>query len=200
MSEQFLWFASRGSGIVSLLLLTTVTVLGLTSMVRWQRPTWPRFLTNDLHSNLALLSVVFVGVHVTSAILDPFTNLGIYAATIPFASSYRPLWVGLGVISVYLFVALIVTSLLRERLGQRTWRLVHWVAYAGWPLAVVHSMGSGSDAFALWMMAIEALCIGVVALALTWRVAAGRTNREQLPAVVGASPRVHAPYADGDHR
>ena len=85
MSEQFLWFASRGSGIVSLLLLTTVTVLGLTSMVRWQRPTWPRFLTNDLHSNLALLSVVFVGVHVTSAILDPFTNLGIYAATIPFA-------------------------------------------------------------------------------------------------------------------
>jgi sulfoxide reductase heme-binding subunit YedZ len=194
MNDQLLWFASRGSGIVSLLLLTSVAVLGLISMVRWQRPTWPRFLINDLHSNLALLS------HVTSAVLDPFTNLGIYAATIPFASSYRPLWVGLGVISIYLFVALIITSLLRERLGERAWRLVHWVAYAAWPLAVLHSMGSGSDAFAPWMMGIEALCIGAVVLALTWRIASGRTNREQLPAVVGASRRVRAPYADRDQR
>jgi sulfoxide reductase heme-binding subunit YedZ len=200
MTDQLLWFASRGSGIVSLLLLTSVAVLGLVSMVRWQRPNWPRFLINDLHSNLALLSVVFVGVHVTSAVLDPFTNLGIYAATIPFASSYRPLWVGLGVISIYLFVALIITSLLRERLGERTWRLVHWVAYAAWPLAVLHSMGSGSDAFAPWMLGIEALCIGAVVLALTWRIASGRTNREQLATVVGASRRVNAPYADKDRR
>ena len=200
MNDQLLWFASRGSGIVSLLLLTSVAVLGLISMVRWQRPTWPRFLINDLHSNLALLSVVFIGVHVTSAVLDPFTNLGIYSATIPFVSSYRPLWVGLGVISIYLFIALIITSLLRERIGERTWRLVHWAAYGAWPLAVLHSMGSGSDAFAPWMMGIEALCIAAVVLALTWRIASGRTNREQLPAVVGASRRVHAPYADGDRK
>ena len=196
MNDQLLWFASRGSGIVSLILLTSVAVLGLVSMVRWQRPSWPRFLTNDLHSNLALLSVVFVGVHVTSAILDPFANLGVTAAVIPFASSYRPEWVAMGVISVYLTIAMIVTSLLRERLGERAWRLVHWLAYAAWPLAVVHSMGSGSDAFAPWMMAIEAVCIGAVSLALIWRVAAGRTNHQQLPAIVSASGRVRAPYAE----
>ncbi len=134
MNDQLLWFASRGAGIVSLILLTAVTVLGLMSVVRWQRPGWPRFLTADLHSNLALLSVIFVGVHIISAVIDPFAKLGVSAAVVPFASAYRPLWVGLGVISVYLVLSVVITSLLRERIGQRAWRAVHWVAYAGWPL------------------------------------------------------------------
>lgn len=198
MNDQLLWFASRGSGIVSLILLTSVTVLGLISVVRWQRPSWPRFLTADLHSNLALLSVVFVGVHITAAVLDPFAKLGISAATIPFASSYRPLWVGLGVISVYITVALIITSLLRERIGQRAWRAVHWLSYGAWPLAVLHSAGSGSDAFATWMLAIQALCVVIVVAALTWRLLAARSNREQLPVVVAASRTSRAPYAGHD--
>jgi len=198
MNDQLLWFASRGSGIVSLVLLTAVTVLGLISVVRWQRPSWPRFLTADLHSNLALLSVVFVGVHIVAAVLDPFAKLGISAAVIPFESSYRPLWVGLGVISVYLIVALIVTSLLRERIGQRTWRAVHWLAYGAWPLAVLHGAGSGSDAFATWMIAIEATCIVAVGIALTWRLVAARNIRNELPLVVAANATSPAPYADVD--
>ena len=198
MNDQLLWFASRGSGIVSLILLTAVTVLGLISVVRWQRPTWPRFVTADLHSNLALLSVVFVGVHIVAAILDPFAQLGISAAVIPFDSSYRPLWVGLGVISVYLIVALIITSLLRERIGQRTWRAVHWLAYGAWPLAVLHGAGSGSDAFAGWMIAIEAVCIVAVAVALTWRLVAARNIRNELPLVVAANSTARAPYAETD--
>lgn len=195
MNDQLLWFASRGSGIVSLILLTAVTVLGLASVVRWGRPWWPRFLTADLHSNLALLSVVFVTVHIVSAILDPFTKLGITAATIPFASSYRPLWIGLGVISVYLFVAMVVTSLLRERIGQRTWRLVHWVAYAGWPLALLHGIGSGSDLGAPWMLAIQGACTAAVVAALLWRIAAARDERARMRVAVAASPHVAAPFA-----
>ena len=198
VNEQLLWFASRGSGVVSLILLTAVTVLGLISVVRWQRPSWPRFLTADLHSNLALLSIVFVGVHIVAAILDPFAKLGITAAAIPFASSYRPIWVGLGVISVYMILAMIITSLLRERIGQRTWRAVHWLAYGAWPLAVLHSAGSGSDAFSTWMLAIEVLCVLVVAIALVWRLLAARSNREQLPVVVAASRTTRAPYAGND--
>lgn len=198
MNDQLLWFASRGSGVVSLLLLTSVAVLGLLSVVRWQRASWPRFLTADLHSNLALLSVVFVGVHITSAILDPFTKLGISAAAIPFASTYRPLWVGLGVISVYLILAVIVTSLLREQIGQRAWRAVHWVAYAAWPLAVLHSMGSGSDAFSIWMMSIEAVCVAVVLIALLARIRRSRGNRERLPVLVSGSGRMPAPYVDNE--
>lgn len=195
MNDQLLWFAARGSGIVSIILLTAVTVLGLMSVVRWGRRSWPRFLTADLHSNLALLSVVFVTVHVVSSILDPFAKLGITAATIPFASSYRPLWVGLGVISLYLFVAMLVTSLLRDRIGQRTWRLVHWAAYFAWPLAVLHGIGSGSDLGAPWMLGVQGACIAIVLGALLWRIAASRDERARMRSAAAASPHVSAPFA-----
>lgn len=195
LNDQLLWFASRGSGVVSLILLTCVTVLGLLGAARSQSAWWPRFLTVELHNNLALLSVMFVTVHVVAAIIDPFTSLGISAATIPFASSYRPLWVGLGVISVYLFVAMIATSLLRERIGRRTWRAVHWVAYAGWPLAFVHGLGAGSDSFSAWLLPVEAICLIAVVAALAWRVRAQRLGRN-LGAVVAGTRVAPAPFAD----
>lgn len=177
MSSQILWFVTRGSGIVSLVLATVVTCLGILTVLRWQRPGWPRFLTAELHRTLALLSVVFVGLHVVTAVLDPFTALGWAAALIPFASSYRPLWVGLGVISMDLVLAMIATSLLRDRIGQRAWRAVHWAAYLGWPLALVHSIKSGSDAAAPWMIGISIGSIFAVVGALAWRLLAARTGR-----------------------
>ena len=184
MSTQILWFATRGAGIVSMLLFTAVVVLGVVTTMRWQTERWPRFLTVELHRTISLLSVVFLVVHILTAILDPFTNLGLAAALVPFASSYRPLWVGLGVLSVYLGVAVLVTSLLRERVGLRLWRAVHWLAYASWPLAIIHSIESGSDATAPWMLVVDALCIGPVVLAVGWRLLAARgSNRSALASV-----------------
>ena len=144
MFDQVLWFSARGAGIVSLLLSTTVVCLGFATVVRWRAAGWPRFLTVELHRSLALLSMVFVGVHVATAILDPFTALGIPAAIVPLASTYRPIPVALGVISVDLLIAVIITSLLRDRIGFRAWRAVHWLAYAAWPLAVAHSLTAGT--------------------------------------------------------
>jgi sulfoxide reductase heme-binding subunit YedZ len=197
VSDQLLWFASRGSGVVSLILLTIVTVLGLLGAARWKADWWPRFLTIELHNNLALIAVMFVAVHVVAAIIDPFTSLGISAATIPFASTYRPLWVGLGVISVYLFIAMIVTSMLRERVGRRLWRAVHWAAYLGWPLAFMHGLGAGSDSFSLWLLPIELACALAVGAALTWRWRTVRLARVPLDTVVARTRTSPAPYAAG---
>jgi sulfoxide reductase heme-binding subunit YedZ len=172
MNDQVLWFATRGAGAVSLLLFTVVACLGIMTVGRFQRPGWPRFVTAELHRNLALLSTAFLAVHVITAIADPYTSLGLAAALVPFASSYRPLWVGLGVISVDLGVAIVATSLLRGRIGRRAWRAIHWLAYAAWPLAVVHSVGSGSDAGAVWMLAIDAACVIAVGAAVAWRLLA----------------------------
>lgn len=196
MNDQILWFATRGAGTVSLLLFTAVTALGLVSVVRWQTASWPRFLTVELHRNLALLSAVFLGVHIVTAIVDPFTSLGPLAAVIPLASSYRPLWVGLGAISLDLVVALIVTSLLRARIGQRAWRAVHWLAYGAWPLAVLHSIGSGSDSSAWWMRDVDVACVAIVAAAGLWRLAAGRSNRGRLAEIAdGSTPLGSKPLA-----
>src|SRR5438093_511325 len=118
MNDQILWFATRGAGVVSLLLLTAVVCLGVLTVVRWQSPAWPRFLSVVLHRNLALLSVAFLAIHIVTAVIDPYTSLGFIAAAIPFAWSYRPVWVGLGVISLDLLLAVVLTSLVRARRGN----------------------------------------------------------------------------------
>jgi predicted ferric reductase len=180
---QILWFATRGAGIVSLILFSSVACLGLLAVARTQARWWPRFLTVELHRNLALLSVVFLAIHVLTAVLDPFTHLGIAAAFVPLASAYRPLPVAFGVVSVYLVAAVVVTSLLRERIGHRVWRAIHWTSYASFPLAVEHTLTAGSDAFAQWMLGVTAVCVLAVGGALLYRATAGGTNRERLPAV-----------------
>lgn len=200
MSTQILWFATRGAGIVSLILFSTVVILGLLAAARTQSSSWPRFLTVELHRNLALLSLVFLGLHIATAILDPFTSLGIAAAVIPFASSYRPLAVAFGVVSVDLVLAVIVTSLLRERIGHRLWRTVHWASYVAWPLAVAHTLTAGSDALAPWMLATGGLSALAVGTAFVWRLTAQGTNRSRLAAVAGglADPVAVDPARTGE--
>ena len=187
MFDQVLWFTARGAGIVSLLLSTAVVCLGLLTTLRFERRDWPRFLTVELHRSIALVSVIFVAIHVVTAVLDPFTSLGIVAALVPFASSYRPVDVALGVISVYLVLAVLLSSLVRDRLSQRTWRAIHWLAYAAWPMAVLHSVTAGSDAFAPWMLAIVAACCAAVIGVLAWRWSVVWPGRGELADVVERS-------------
>lgn len=188
MSTQILWFATRGAGVVSLLLFTAVVGLGVMTSVRWQARHWPRFLTAEVHRSIALLSVVFLALHVVTAVIDPFTSLGWVSALVPFASSYRPLWLGLGVVSLDLLLAVVATSLLRARIGRRAWRAIHWTAYASWPIALAHGIGTGSDASAPWMLGVDAACLGIVATAVAWRLLAGRRSAD-LPAVVASIGR-----------
>jgi len=187
MFDQVLWFATRGAGAVSLLMFTASAALGLVTVARFQAAGWPRFFNYEMHRRVSLLSIVFLAVHVLTAVFDPFTKLGLGAALVPFASSYRPVQVALGVVALYLFVALIVTSLLRKHIGQRTWRAVHWASYAMWPMALLHGITAGSDASAPWMLAVDLISIAVITAALGWRVAVGNPNRSRLPEVVAVS-------------
>ena len=187
MSTQILWFATRGAGIVSLILFSVVACLGLLAVARTQSVRWPRFLTVELHRNLALLSVAFLAIHIVTAVVDPFTSLGIGAALVPLASSYRPLPVAFGVVSVYLVLAVIVTSLLRERIGHRVWRAIHWTSYASWPLAVEHTLTAGSDSFSVWLLVVQGACVLAVSAALVWRLTSGGTNRSRLAAITGGT-------------
>jgi methionine sulfoxide reductase heme-binding subunit len=163
-------------GAVTLILLTAVVVLGVLSALRVQSPSWPRFLTTGLHRNLALMTLVFLALHIVTSVVDPFTHLGWAAAFIPFSSDYRTLWLGLGVISFELLLAIVATSLLRGFLGHNLWRAIHWLTYAAWPVGVLHGFGTGTDAFSAWMLAITAACIAAVGVAIFVRVTAGATD------------------------
>ena len=170
MSDQLLWYTTRGAGAVTLMLLSVVVVLGIIARSRVSIAGQPRFLNAALHNDIALLSLAFLALHIVTAVVDPFTHLGI-AALIPFASHYRSAWLGLGAIALELILALIITSLLRRRIGVAAWRAVHWVTYFAWPLAVVHGIGIGTDATSWWMLAITVACAAMVAAAALWRLA-----------------------------
>jgi methionine sulfoxide reductase heme-binding subunit len=167
VSTTYLWYATRGAGAVSLLLLSAVTVLGVLSVARFESRGWPRFVTTGFHRNLSLLAVIFLALHIVTAVVDPYTSLGWATAVIPFSSSYKTLWLGLGSVAFDLLLAVLLTSLLRGFIGRRAWRAVHWLAYASWPVAVVHGFGTGTDRWSAWLLALNAVCI----LAVGWAVA-----------------------------
>jgi sulfoxide reductase heme-binding subunit YedZ len=171
-----LWYASRATGVVTLVLLTAVVVLGMVVNRQGRLPGLPRFGVTGLHRNISLLSVVFLAIHVVTAIADPYVTIGLAATVIPFASPYKPLWLGLGALSLDLIAALILTSLARGRMSPRIWRGIHWLAYAAWPLAVLHSVGSSTDSRSGVMLGVLIGCVLAACAALAWRLA--RAARE----------------------
>ncbi len=173
-----LWYAARSSGYVSLLLLTAILVLGIVTTMRWNNREWPRFLTQALHRNLSLMILVFLAIHILTSIIDPFAGIAALNTVAPFTGSYRPVWLGLGVLSMELLVALTVTSLLRQRISFRLWRAVHWAAYACWPLALLHTLGTGSDVRSAWAVVLGLGRVGAVVIALAWRLT---SERPRLP-------------------
>ena len=167
------WYFARGTGVVSLLLLTASIALGVINASRWRSERWPAFVITGLHRNLTLVALAFVGVHVLTSVVDGYASIRLVDAVVPFASAYRPFWLGLGAVAFDLLVALIVTSLLRLRIGYRRWKATHWFAYAAWPVALVHGVGTGTDARSGWMLVLTFCCVGVVLVAVLWRVLGG---------------------------
>jgi sulfoxide reductase heme-binding subunit YedZ len=168
-----LWYVARGTGCVALLLLTTSVVLGVANVRRLRTARLPRFVVDGLHRTVSLLVLAVIAVHVACSVLDSFADISIAAALLPFTAGYRPLWLGLGTVAFELLAAVAVTSMLRQRLGHRTWRAVHWLAYASWPVALVHGFGAGTDGRTTWMLGLSVACVLAVVAAVLARAAAG---------------------------
>lgn len=165
-----LWYLTRATGLVSLLLLTATVVLGIVGAQRWANRDWPRFVTAALHKNLSLLAVVFLAVHIVTAVTDTFVTITWINVFVPFTGTYRPIWLGLGAVAGDLLLAVIITSLARGFIGYRVWRVVHWAAYACWPIALAHGLGTGTDAHHVWALAVFVGCLAAGCVATWWRV------------------------------
>jgi sulfoxide reductase heme-binding subunit YedZ len=181
------WYLTRSTGAVALLLLTLAIVLGVVDVERWSSARVPRFVLDSLHRNVSLLALAFLVVHILTSVLDSFASISIADALIPFIGSYRPFWLGLGAVAFDLILAVIATSLLRARMGFSTWRAVHWLVYASWPIALVHGFGTGSDASSTWLIALSVVCIAMVAVAVLTRALVGwpENIRVRTAALVG---------------
>ena len=176
MNDTLLWYTTRGAGAVTLMLLTGVVVLGVLTAVRFETDSWPRLVAAGLHRNLALLSVLFLGLHIVTAVVDPYAHLGWASAIVPFASWYRTFWLGLGTIAAELLLAIVATSLLRRVVGPMGWRTIHWLAYVSWPVAFVHGLGTGTDSGSDWLLGLDAVSAGAVVVAVVTRLWVGPTD------------------------
>jgi methionine sulfoxide reductase heme-binding subunit len=146
-----LWLVSRASGLVLLVLFSAVVVLGVATRTGAGRP---RFVVAESHRTLSLFAVALLGLHVATALLDPYVSIGWAAAVLPFASRYETLAIGAGALAVDVGAAVLVTSLLRARLGLRAWRAVHYLAYLAWPVAFVHAISAAGYDQRLWWVAL----------------------------------------------
>jgi sulfoxide reductase heme-binding subunit YedZ len=191
MSTAELWYLARASGVVSLILLTVVVVLGIVTRARGSLGALTghsRLVVVALHRSASLLAVAFLGIHITTLMFDPYAQLKLIDLVMPFTSSYRPLFVGLGALALDLMAALVITSLLRNRIGRRVWRAVHWLAYAMWPVALLHGIGSGTDRSRSWMIGVDITCVLAVLAASALHPRFGGTERPRPSGVPIATP------------
>jgi len=193
-SSTALWYASRATGVVAMVLLTAVVVLGIVVSRQGRLPGLPRFAGLGLHRYLSLLAVGFLVVHIVTAVADPFVSIRLVAAVIPFTSAYKPLWLGLGAVSLDLMAVIIVTSLLRRRIGRRPWRAIHWLAYLSWPAALAHSIGSSTDMQGGPLLGVTVACALAVLAAAAWRLAGAMraVPRARRVSALMADPRLAA--------
>jgi methionine sulfoxide reductase heme-binding subunit len=177
----FLWYATRAAGLITLILLTASMVLGILNAGRFATSRWPRFLVQGLHRNLSLLALTFLVLHVGTTVIDTYTSIGLSAAFVPFLSPYKRFWLGLGAVACDLLLTLVITSLVRQRIGHRLWRVVHWAGYLCWPAAIAHGLGAGTDRGTGWVLILTASCVAAVLGSVAYRATRahpiGRTVR-----------------------
>lgn len=193
MTAETLWYANRATGAVCLVLFTVVVLLGIAVRLHGKIPGLPRFGTVSLHRTLSLSATAFLTLHIAFAVADDYVDISVVDAVVPFVSDYQPLWLGLGTVAFDLLLAVLVTSLLRERVGHRTWRAVHWLAYASWPVALIHGIGIGTDTGTDWMTWLTITCVAAVLAGggirlAHWARAARRTPAALLRTAEGARP------------
>jgi len=191
-SSPVIWYAARASGVAAYVVLSLVVSIGLALGGKAQSRRWPRFSVEDIHRFGGLLVGSLIGVHVLTIAADSFLPFSLTQLMVPFTSSYRPLWTGLGIAAAELLVALAITNHYRKRLPYRFWRKAHYVNFAVWALASLHGLMSGTDLGAAWLAILYGVSVASVLMLLLWRFG-GQGVRSRVVAIVGALTVVGLP-------
>jgi len=181
--ESVTWDVARAGGFTAYVLLTLAVVVGLALSTQIQSPgRWPRIINSELHNFLTLLSTIFLGVHVLAVILDPFTHFGLNEILVPLASHYRPEWMALGIVALYLGIAIGISTLLRKHIGYKWWRKLHVLTLAIFALATIHGIGTGSDTQTPWALGIYLVSSVLVGALLCKRIFFSKPKNKHVPA------------------
>jgi len=200
LTTPYLWYATRATGIVTMLLFTAVVALGTLVANRVGGTFIGRFEINEVHRSLTMVAVVFLVIHIVTTVLDSFVSTGLISAVVPMTSAYKRIPVALGAVGFDLILAVWISSLLKLRIKNQSWRFIHWFSWLAYAISLVHGYLTGTDAHHGIGMMLVIGCGGFVALAALWRFlgrptrAAGRTALSPL-ASPPVPPRPRGPEA-----
>ncbi len=164
------WYAARAGGVVAYVLLSTVVIVGLSLSSGRRLRRWPRFAVEDVHRFGGLLTGTFIALHVGAIAIDAYLPFSLVSLVVPFTSTYRPLWVGTGIVATELLIAVAITNRMRGRIPHRMWRRMHYATFVVWAGATVHAIGAGTDRRTPWMIALEMVAVGLVTGLTVWRI------------------------------
>jgi sulfoxide reductase heme-binding subunit YedZ len=198
------WYLARAAGIVTLVSFTFAVCLGALGSVRVDQldpdARERRVLTQYLHRAAAVTGMLLLVVHATAIVVDGKSGVSVSGVLIPLSAGYRPIAVGLGTLSAYLFVFVAMLGASRRRVatsvrGARLWRVLHGASYAAWAVAILHGVFAGTDAGTVWMTAINLSCLIAVTACVGIRFRSHTLARRR-PL---AAARRELAYSDGSH-
>ncbi len=201
--SPYFWYTTRATGMVALILFTLVVALGTLVANRIGGTIVGRFEVNELHRSISIVAVVFLAIHITTTVVDSYVPTGWISAFVPMTSAYRRIPIAVGTVAFDLLLAVWISSLLKVRIANKTWRFIHWFSWLSYATAIVHVYTSGTDTKGGIGLIVVVACAVVVLAAGVWRFlgrpsrAAGRTALTPLAmapsAPVNASPAARNP-------
>jgi predicted ferric reductase len=168
--NAIVWDIARAGGITAYVLLSLAVLIGLALSLRLQSARWPRLINNELHNFLSLLALIFTTVHVLAVWIDPYTNLGWKAIFIPLATTYHPLEMAMGIVALYLGLAVGISTWIRPWIGYAWWRRFHIVTLLVYLLSTLHGITIGTDTNTSWAIGLYAGSSILVMVLLLMRV------------------------------
>ena len=183
------WYAARSAGVVAYLLVSASVALGLALAGKERLSRWPRFAVEDVHRFAGVLAGTFIVLHVFGLAIDSQAHLGVSGLLVPFTSSYRPFWTGLGVVAAELLVALAVSNDYRKRISYSLWHRLHYLNFVVWIAATAHGLGAGTDSGSTTFELMYAVTAGAIAVLALRRFVPKPAVSPGTPTVVSAETR-----------
>lgn len=178
-TSPVLWFLNRSTGLSLLLVLSVAVALGVLTLGGRAGGDGgarvPRFVTRSLHRNVALVAVTLLAAHTVTAVADSYVDIRWLDAVVPWGARYEPVRLAFGTVALDLLLVVVLTSALRQRLGPRMWKAAHLTSWLAWFSGTAHGLLIGTDLdgpgrWHMWSLAPSGLAIGIVAIALCYRV------------------------------
>jgi sulfoxide reductase heme-binding subunit YedZ len=185
-SQHIFWIASRALGVVALILVAVSVGLGLVMATRLAKGPGVMSRLRQAHEATALVALLAIAGHGLALLGDSYLRPGLAGITIPFVMQHRPAWTGLGVIGGWLAAILGLSFYVRRWIGPRLWRRMHRWTLAVYGLAVIHTLGAGTDARSLWLIVIMIATLAPIAVMAAIRLLPGdeverRRPRRRIP-------------------